>query len=582
MELKYSRERAVQILISLLKQHNIKKIIASPGTTNMSFVASVMHDPWFEIYSSVDERSAAYMACGLAEESGEPVVITCTGATASRNYMPGLTEAFYRKLPILAVTGSQAFEKIGHLSPQLLDRGNVPNDVARKSFTVRVVKDKEDEWADEIAINNAILELRRHGGGPVHLNFQTSFSWDFSVLEIKPARKIDRIYPSSNNWPVLPKGLIAIFVGSHSVMSNNLEKAIDSFCGQYDAVVLCDHTSNFYGKYKVNMALPFQQEQHFSSLKRIDLLIHIGEVSGDYATMGIKPSEVWRVSEDGEIRDTFRKLTTVFEMSETEFFHHYTSIGGEKNDNLKKYLDKYQSVRCKMPEIPFSNGWIALQTAHRIPNNSVVHLGILNSLRSWNYFKFQEGVTSYSNVGGFGIDGTLSTLLGASLANKDKLYFGILGDLAFFYDLNALGNRHISNNIRIMLVNNSRGTEFRLYSNQGSLFGEETDKYISAAGHYGNQSRDLIRHYAEDLGFQYLTASNKEEYLKAVERFVTPEMTDKPILFEVFTNSNDENEALEIIQHTEVDLSLKAKGVLKDVLGMKGVSMAKSILDRKH
>ena len=98
----YSSERSIQLLISLLKQHNIKKIVASPGTTNLSFVASLQQDSWFEMYSSVDERSAAYIACGMAAELGEPVVLTCTGATASRNYISGLTEAYYRKLPVLA------------------------------------------------------------------------------------------------------------------------------------------------------------------------------------------------------------------------------------------------------------------------------------------------------------------------------------------------------------------------------------------------------------------------------------------------------------------------------------------------
>ena len=103
----YTAERNAQIVISLLKSHGIRKIIASPGATNICFVASVQIDPFFEVYSCVDERSAAYMACGLAAESGEPVVISCTGATSSRNYMPGLTEAYYRKLPILAITSSR-------------------------------------------------------------------------------------------------------------------------------------------------------------------------------------------------------------------------------------------------------------------------------------------------------------------------------------------------------------------------------------------------------------------------------------------------------------------------------------------
>lgn len=99
----YTSEKGTLCLISLLKAHGVKKVIASPGTTNHVFVASIQSDPWFELYSSVDERSAAYIACGMSAESGEPVVITCTGATASRNYLSGLTEAYYRKLSLIHI-----------------------------------------------------------------------------------------------------------------------------------------------------------------------------------------------------------------------------------------------------------------------------------------------------------------------------------------------------------------------------------------------------------------------------------------------------------------------------------------------
>lgn len=126
----YSSELSVQYLVALLKAHNIKRVIASPGTTALSFVASMQCDPFFEMYSCVDERSAAYMAVGLAAETNEPVVITCTGATASRNYLPALTEAYYRKLPILAVTGTQYEGRIGDLHSQLIDRSSIQKDVA--------------------------------------------------------------------------------------------------------------------------------------------------------------------------------------------------------------------------------------------------------------------------------------------------------------------------------------------------------------------------------------------------------------------------------------------------------------------
>ena len=154
----YTNEKNAQIVISLLKQHGIKKVVASPGTTNMAFVASIQQDSFFEIYSSVDERSAAYIACGLSAESGEPVVLSCTGATASRNYLPGLTEAYYRKLPILSITSTQVISKVGHHMAQIIDRSSLPNDVVNYSVLMPLVKDEDDLWDCEIKANKALLE----------------------------------------------------------------------------------------------------------------------------------------------------------------------------------------------------------------------------------------------------------------------------------------------------------------------------------------------------------------------------------------------------------------------------------------
>ena len=149
----YTSERGPQIIIALLKAFGIRKVVASPGTTNMSLVASMQQDPFFEMYSSVDERSAAYMACGMAAESSEPVVITCTGATASRNYMPGLTEAFYRKLPIVALTANQGVKNIGHLIAQNIDRRRTPNDLVNMSVEVPAVTNEEEAWLCNVNVN---------------------------------------------------------------------------------------------------------------------------------------------------------------------------------------------------------------------------------------------------------------------------------------------------------------------------------------------------------------------------------------------------------------------------------------------
>lgn len=238
------------MLVYLLKAHGIKKIIASPGATNVTLVASLQQDPFFEIYSCVDERSAAYIACGMAAESGEPVMLSCTGATASRNYVPGLTEAFYRKLPILTVTSSREIYKIGHLEDQVTDRTCPMKDIAKVSVQIPTIHTKEEEWAYGVAINKAILELKRHGGGPAHINLVTTYDWSYSVKDIAPVRVINRL-TYKDKLPELKGKRVAIFIGSHHNWAKGELEAINTFCERYNAFVLYDVTSNYRGKYGI-------------------------------------------------------------------------------------------------------------------------------------------------------------------------------------------------------------------------------------------------------------------------------------------------------------------------------------------
>ena len=137
-----------------------------------------------------------------------------------------------------------------------------------------------------------------------------------------------------------------------------------------------------------------------------------------------------------------------------------------------------------------------------------------------------------------------------------------------------------SKNLRILLINNGRGTEFRIYNHPAARFGEEADIYMAAAGHYGKKSPDLIKHYSKDLGFHYLTASNKKEFLEVVPEFLNSQASDKSIIFEVFTDSRDENNAIKELSNIEKSLSGEAKNLLKSVLGEKGIAVTKKLLGK--
>ncbi len=579
MEKYYNSEKNVQILIALLKAYGIKKVIASPGTTNISFIGSIQNDPWFEIYSSVDERSAAYIACGLAAESGEPVVLSCTGATASRNYISGLTEAFYRKLPILAVTSTQHIGRVGNNVPQVIDRSQIQKDIAKLSIQLPMIYCEEDRWATELNINKALIKLRDNGGGPVHINLVTTYSMDFSVKYL-PKVKVIKKFTYRDKLPDITGNKVGIFVGAHKEWSSKLIDLVDKFCSRYNGVVFCDHTSNYKGKYYVNGSLICSQPQRSKIFDGLDILIDIGDISGAY--MGISSKQVWRVNRDGEIRDTYKRLTNVFEMKEEDFFEYYVQEKNneDKDSYLKECQLEYERLLKKIPELPFSNVWIAQNSVKLLPKGSVLHLGILNTLRAWNFFEIPRDVLGYSNTGGFGIDGITSSLVGASLSNKEKLYFGVLGDLAFFYDLNVLGNHHLGNNIRIMLINNGRGTEFRNYNHNAAQFGEEADKFMAAAGHFGNKSKNLVRNFVQDLGFEYITAKNKIEYLEKANYFFNEEIYKKPIVFEVFTDSINESNAIKIMRNLETTTKGKIKKILKKVLGTNKIEKLKKYIKK--
>ena len=557
MENHYTNARNVQIVIALMKAHGVKKVVASPGATDMAIVASLQQDPYFEMYSSIDERSAAYMACGMAAESGEPVAITCTGATSSRNYMPGLTEAYYRQLPILAITCSRSNANIGHYVDQVTDRTQLPSDVVMESVQAQSIHCPEDEWDVMVKVNKAMIGLTRNGGGPTHINLVTASSSNFAVKEIAPVRKIS-LYLKEDEFPEVPQGKVGIFVGAHEKWSDELTDAVDNFCEVYNAMVICDPTSNYKGKYRILMPLLCEQAKEEVGGEQLDLMIQIGFVS----SMLFKKAKVmWRVAKDGVVRDTFRKTNSIFQMPELDFFTKMVK-GKDKKENTvySEYKERYDSLLHSLPELPFSNIWVAQQLSSQLPGNSVLHLGIRNSLRSWGYFDIPNSVLSYCNTGGFGIDGGISSLIGASIVNQQCLFFGVFGDLLFFYDMNSLGNRDIKPNLRIIVINNGLGQEFKNVSFPGSLLlGEDIDKFTAAKGHFACQSKTLVKDYVENLGFEYLTASNKEEFAKVYKRFITKELTERPMLFEIFTNTKDETEA----HHLTTSIELKSKVIRK-------------------
>ena len=542
----YTDDKNAQVVLSLLKEFGIKKIVINPGTTNVPIARSVQNDEYFEVYSIVDERGAAYFAGGLAFASGEPVVISCTGATASRNYLSGLTEAYYRNLPVIALTSRHHTVSYEDLYPQLPDRSVSQNDVKRFSAQLPYVKDNEDLKKCIYLVNKALHAATTKGGGPVHIDLPVSPRYSFTTEKLPYFTRIQYFNAETIAPKLLAKQLaekkVGIFLGSHKPFDDATLIAINRFVKKYDVPVFYDHTSCYTGENGILISVisDLRQTENLP-----DLIIDMGSICGDYSASRLfKAIDTWRISEDGVFHNRLavEKLKIVFEMSERFFFE---SLSAAASPNAGSGYYRALQKECDqitVPSLPLSNTYISYMLSKSLPKNCILHISILNSLRNMDFFKVDPSILTSCNVGGFGIDGALSTALGQSMSDRSRLTFCLVGDLAFFYDMNALGVRHVSSNLRILLVNNGEGVEFRLNNILEEQWGSDTDSLIAAHGHNGS-----ARAWAESQGFAYICADTKQDFDARLEEFVSSDcdhFDGKPAVFEVFTTVRSEQQAL--------------------------------------
>lgn len=550
----YTAQRNIQILVSLLKQYGIRDVVLSPGSRNMGFVHSVEDDPFFRCFSVVDERSAAYVAIGISLETNATVAISCTSSQATRNYLPGMTEAYYRGTPLVVINADYRLSAIGRGLMQTVEQMDLPSDTRKKSVRLPDIRDETDAAYVTRLVNEALLEVNHHGTGPVHIDVETVEHWPGGVETLPRAKKIDR-YVRGEQLPALGHRKVLVVVGEHAPFSDSQKQALDAFSLAHNCVVYTNHLSNYRGPRSIhaNLFLEGMDGDNFRDIAP-DILITIGQQHGDYALEGklvCTYYDHWRVHLDGKIQDPYGQLGKVFELSDEEFFNAYVARATAPTPSTFYQAWREKLPARQIPDLPLSHAFVAQTLAPLIPPGCSVHFGILSSLRNWNYFDIPADVECHSNVAAFGIDGCVSTFIGQSIA-AEKTTFLIVGDLALFYDMNVLGNKHIGNNARIVLVNNSGGGEFQLYSNAASKFGESSNRHIAAAGHFGSAQA-----WVESMGWSYIPVRSKADLIEKAEKLILE--SDRPILMEVFTTMDDDSDAVKMLVAAHASMSLKGR-----------------------
>lgn len=546
----YTELKSYQIIIALFKKWGIRHCVLSAGSRNVPFVHSVEKDDFFKCYSVVDERSAGYFALGLAQQVQEPVVISCTSSTATCNYWPPVAEAFYQNVPIIVMTSDRNPAMLGQWEDQMIDQVGMFDRHVRKSVNLPSEINNQDDWIYcQRLVNEALLELNHHGTGPVHINIpMKSYNNSFNTKNLPVVTKIDRIELLSDDsvWKGKVEKLksakrILVTVGQRSFFSDKLNEGLTNFFKKFNSAISVDYMSNVECEGSFNATI--SMDTRYITVNKFkeflpDIVISLGgNVFGGIKEMLLKYKgdfEHWSIMEEGRVLDMYKSLTTIFECPEDYFFEKICSLSGSSTNNQSYYnaISEYVG-KVVYPDFEYGNIYAIKNVVEKIPSGSTLHLSINDSIRITNFFKLNSNVKVYANIGTHGIDGCMSSLIGQSVYT-DKLCYLVIGDLAFFYDMNSLRIRHLGKNVRILLINNHGGEEF--YFNH-----MWKDKYSDL--HTTARHDTKAEGWVKENGFIYLSAHDKESYEKALPQFMQKE-SDKPIFFEVFSEMKTDADSI--------------------------------------
>lgn len=549
----YSTKKNVLQLVALLKRAGIRDYILCPGSRNIPLVQTIASIKEFNCQSVTDERSAGFYAIGQIQASGRPVVVCCTSGSAVLNLHPAVCEAFYQQLPLLILTADRPQEWIGQMDGQTLPQTEAFGSLLKRRVSLPEIKDGTEEWYCNRLINEALYSLQHPSFGPVQINVPiTEPFFDFSGTTLPDVRLIQHINATQISVPeemrnsIRNSQRILLIIGQRSYKEPDLHELLRQ-CEDKGIVVIGEQLANLHSDYVIG-----QFDELLATtinLQSPELVIYTG---GHIVSKRLKkwlranpPSEQWWIADDCSMPDTFQHLTMTIETRSPYQF--LTELFRKIPEGLwnKTYVEAWKRAENNLLSIRdgglSDNEFYDIAILHRFTekintlSEKDLSIQVANSsmVRHLQLFPLVGNIRVLCNRGVNGIEGSLSTAVGYALSHAG-LTFCLIGDLSFFYDMNALWHTHLPSNLRILLINNGNG---QIFHQLPSLQSPWLSRYFAAAHNYHAEG------WAHDAGITYLKCATFETLQKAWETFFSKE-ADKPVLLEVVTNTTL-NETLE-------------------------------------
>ncbi|WP_020533791.1 2-succinyl-5-enolpyruvyl-6-hydroxy-3-cyclohexene-1-carboxylic-acid synthase [Flexithrix dorotheae] len=553
----YSYQTILNIA-EIFAQHEVKNVVLSPGSRVAPLTIAFTHHPEIKAITISDERSAAFVGLGMAQQLRKPVVISCTSGTAALNYGPAIAEAFYQNIPLIVLTADRPPEWIDQQDGQTIRQQNIFENHIKASYQLPANYSHPDaKWHVNRIINEAINLSKNGVPGPVHVNlpFREPF-YPKADQEIKFTS--GRIIREEKNSGILLhkqwKTKAEVWKSYRKILvvagQGRKDKSLNETLGKLHVPVVADIISNaFNAKNAIRHQDAFLANSN-SNLTQLqpELLITFGNsvISKNLKLFLRKnpPKYHWHIQEEGNVADTFQCLTDIIRVQADYFFRELLNQNLEKESH-HSFLETWKKEDEKIEKFhqnyfqnqTFSEFESVKSVLEDLPKNSNLHLANSMSVRYANFINLKENQETevFANRGTSGIDGSSSTMIGHSLVS-DKVQFLITGDLAFFYDRNAFWNNYLKKNIRILLLNNHGGTIFRMIEGPRKL--KELEEYFVTRQNLDGES------LANEFNFEYSIANSRADFQKQLPKFLSGEegpkileiQTDQATCQEVFLN----------------------------------------------
>lgn len=530
-------------IAELCVRRGIVHAVIAPGSRSAALTLAFARHPAIQTKVIPDERAAAYVALGMAQQLNKPVVLICTSGTAALNFAPAIAEAYFLEVPLLVLTADRPPEWIHQQDGQMIHQNSVYGKHVKEAGTLPADYGHADSlWFIERTMNQLIAIAEENPKGPVHLNVPIREPFYPGPGEVF-AYGSPKVIPRSSGKSQLPLDVWeellghlestdrVIVLAGQQVISAKLLTTLKQIKDELGIPVVGEILSNLHGNFITHpdFFLATADTKLLEDLQP-ELVISFGDafVSKNLKLFlrKYKPRYHYHLTARRELIDPFQTLTHQLSLEADSFFRDlletldWRSFKHGDDDPETDYLRQWENAEQKSLQRirsyfqstqTFTEFKAIDEVMSVLPEPAQLHLANSMSVRYANFVGTQKNIQVFSNRGTSGIDGCLSTAVGAALTT-DQLVFVLIGDVAFFYDRNALWHPHVPANLRIVLINNSGGSIFRMI--EGPRQQPELETFFET------RHQTSARHTAQDAGLEYWHVDSYEALEKRLPAFI--------------------------------------------------------------